>query len=238
MRCLRVTLRTSQPVVLPLAYNELVQGLLYHCWRDRFPHLHDEGFAEGRPLRLFTFGPITGRSSVDRERRTIRFDGPMSFEVRTSIEDLLDELATQLAKRGAARIGAHELCVANLEAIDRLIFPRQARIQTVSPVVCYRTLEDGHTQPYAPTDEGWIDLVRMNAQRKAEALALGCDNELQVIPLAETLRKRVTRFKGTYVTGWVGSFAIACDPVLLAALYSCGLGSKSSQGFGMFNICD
>ena len=60
----------------------------------------------------------------------------------------------------------------------------------------------------------------------------------QVSPLPDTLRKRVTRFKGTYVTGWVGDLILACDPQLLATLYCCGIGAKNSQGFGMFRIHD
>ncbi len=237
MRALHITFRTPRPIILPLAYNELVQGLLYSCWRDGMPQLHDGGFGE-QGMRLFTFGPLRGKASIDAKKRTIRFERFVELEVRTPVEDLLDELAGQLATRGVVRIGAHELQVVNLECCDRLLFPRQAKVTMLSAVVAERGLEDGHATPLAPTDEGWIDYVRTNACHKAAALGLTCSQELQVIPLAETLRKRVTRFKGTYVTGWVGDLIIACDPQLLATLYCCGLGAKNSQGFGMFRIND
>ncbi|MBR3314557.1 MAG: CRISPR-associated endoribonuclease Cas6 [Atopobiaceae bacterium] len=237
MRVLRITLRTPKPIILPLAYNELVQGLLYSCWRDCMPQLHDAGFGE-QGLRLFTFGPLSGKASIDGKRRTIRFEKFVDLEVRTPVEDLLDELAGQLATRGIARIGVHELQVVNLESRDRLLFPRQAKVSMLSAVVAERGLDDGHALPLAPSDEGWLDSVRTNATHKAMTLGLTCNQELQVIPLSETLRKRVTRFKGTYVTGWVGDLIVACDPQLLATLYCCGLGAKNSQGFGMFRIHD
>ncbi len=237
MRALRITLRTPRPCILPLAYNELVQGLLYSCWRESLPQLHDAGFGE-QGMRLFTFGPLGGKASIDGKKRTIRFERLVSLEVRTPVEDLLDELAAQLAARGVVRLGAYELQVLNLECCDRLLFPRQARVSMRSAVVAERGLEDGHSLPLAPTDEGWLDCVRTNAANKAATLGVSCSQELQVIPLSDTLRKRVTRFKGTYVTGWVGDLILACDPQLLATLYCCGIGAKNSQGFGMFRIND
>lgn len=238
MRSLRVTLYTPKPVVLPLAYNELVQGLLYSCWRDRFPELHDGGYLGIRAFRPFTFSSLGGKSSIDRQRRTIKFDECVTFEVRTPFEELLDELASQLAHRGTARLGAHDLQLINLESRDRLMFPQRCLITLKTPVVAYVTQEDGHTKYFEPSDAEWLNLIQSNAARKAEALLLPDGDRLQLIPLVETLKKHVTRFKGTYVTGWTGDMICAADPQLMAALWCLGLGSKNSQGFGMFSIAE
>lgn len=48
------------------------------------------------------------------------------------------------------------------------------------------------------------------------------------------LKKQVTLFKGTRITAWDGRFRLKGDPALLTFLYNTGLGTKSSQGFGMF----
>jgi CRISPR-associated endoribonuclease Cas6 len=162
----------------------------------------------------------------------------VSLEVRSPLEELVDELARQLAMRDGVRIGEHALQVVNLECRDRLLFPQRAVISMEAPVVAYTTLEDGHTKYYEPREEGWTALVQGNAARKVEALGLECGSAPQLVPLSETLKKQVTRFKGTYVTGWTGDFIIAAEPQLVAALWCLGLGAKNSQGFGMFRISE
>ena len=48
--------------------------------------------------------------------------------------------------------------------------------------------------------------------------------------------KRATRFKTTFITAWHGRFVLEAPPRVLELLYDTGLGSKNSQGFGMFEI--
>ena len=231
MRSLRIVLRTQKPIVLPLAYNELVQGMLYNSWRDRYPDLHDEG-----TFRPFVFGRLEGKSKRDSKKRTILFYDIISLEVRTPYEELLDECAIQIARAGSARIGAYTLNVINLQSNDRLFFPQRALIKLRTPVVAYHTLEDGHTVPYSPLDAEWLGLIQQNAQHKAKKLGATYSSQLQAIPYEKTLIKQVTRFKGTFVTGWLGEFMIATDPEILAMLWCCGLGVKNSQGFGLFDV--
>ena len=194
MRALRITLCTEGPIELPLAYNELVQGLLYSCWHEHFPKLHDVGYGDLRSFRPLTFSRLTGRP--------------------------------------------HKLKVTNLEAADRLLFPQRAIIRLVTPVVAYVTLKDGHTQFYSPEEDEWVRHIQKNARWKMGVLGLEGATELQLTPLVDTLRKQVTRFKRTMVTGWMGKVALACDPNMMVTLYYLGMGSKNAQGFGMFDILD
>ena len=238
MRSLRITLYARQAMTLPLAYNELLQGLIYSCWKDNAPQVHDVGFNTGASsYRMFTFGPLRGKGSIDSKRRTYRVSGLVDFEVRSPIEELLDLAASHLASQENVRIGAYELALANLETHDRLLFPQRCVIRTLQPIVAKRNTDDGHTTYLSPQEPGWLDLLQVNAAGKAEALGISCDTTLEMLILApEHLRKRVTRFKRIYVTGWMGEFILKCDPLLMQLLYSCGLGSRNSQGFGMFEI--
>ena len=250
MRSLRITAYARDSIILPLAYNELLHGLLYSCWRDNAPQIHDEGYKDGAATyRLFTFGPLRATGTIDTKKRTIRMMGPITFEVRTPLEELLDILASELAARGVMRIGAHELPLVNLDACDRLLFPKRALIKAIQPIVATRKSNNpdaaekresgSHSEYLSPSDDGWHELIHKNALGKARAYGLDCGTDLQIIPLStDSMRKRVTRFKGTYITGWMGEFALSCDPQLMQLLYSCGLGSKNSQGFGMFGIDD
>ena len=49
-------------------------------------------------------------------------------------------------------------------------------------------------------------------------------------------RKIVTRYKGSYINAWYGTFQLKGKRKYLDFLYQTGVGSKNSQGFGMFEI--
>ena len=238
MRAIKIVLTTEKPITLPLAYNELIQGLLYSCWRESFPELHDEGFGKARKFRLFTFSPLTGKCRIDSKAKTIEFYDLLTFEVRSPVEELLDELARRLCVKEHVRIGAYNLKLVNLQSCDRLLFRRRAKLRMLSPVTAYRTTENGYTENYSPLSAEWLELIQSNPAHKAKVCSLDCDSNIIAIPCEETLRKHVTRFKGTYVTGWTGDLIVAADPIIISLLYFAGIGPKNSQGFGMFSILD
>lgn len=238
MRSLCITMRTQGSILLPLAYNELIQGILYSCWRDDMGFVHDAELADTHPFRPFVFSRLEGRSTANGKARTIQFNGLVSFEVRSMAEELVGACAEQLYQRQTIRLGAYDLDLVNLETRDRLLFPQRSRIRLRTPVVAHSKREGGGTDYFSPTDADWLAIVQQNALRKAEGLGISADGGLQVLAYTETLRKQVTRFKGTYVTGYLGDLLVSGDSSLIATLWCCGLGTKNSQGFGMFDILD
>ena len=238
MRSIRITLRTPGHITLPISYNRYLHGLLYECWRERFPGLHDMRGADGKGFRPFVFGRLEGATRADGSTKIMHLNGLVSFEVRSYVEELIEEVAIRLSTCGTARLGRHELEVANIQTNDRLLFGARMAVRMRSPVVAYSVLDNGHTTPLSPLDSAWLPIVRGNAARKACELGLEVDKQLQAIALEDGLRKQVTRFDNIMVTGWMGTLILAADPELLALLWCCGLGEKNSQGFGLFDVDD
>ena len=56
------------------------------------------------------------------------------------------------------------------------------------------------------------------------------------LSLLKPPKKVVSKIKGNWVTAYHGSFHLEADPLVTEFLYETGLGTKNSQGFGMFNI--
>jgi CRISPR-associated endoribonuclease Cas6 len=237
MRTLKITLLAREPLRLPLAYNELVQGALYACWRPEFAALHDVGYAVGgKAYRLFTFGPLQGSHIV--QNKQITFTGPVSFELRSPVQPLVQAVVETLAGQGEMRLGAQTLPVVGLRTADQLLFRSRHRVRMVAPVTMHTTLENGHTHYYTPQDAEFAPLVCGNLGKKIEAAGLPLEPVLGLVPCVETLRKCVTRFKGIYITGWQGDFWLEADPRTIAFLYLTGMGDRNSQGFGMFELAD
>ena len=235
VNALIITLWASPALCLPLAYQSIVQGALYAQWRDTFPMLHDEGYQDGNhAFRLFTFSPLQGRYRV--EGKSILFTGPVSLEVRSPAPELIAALSDSLTQSGIIRLSNQELPLVNLSCADRLLFFPLARLRMIAPVTMHRRREDGGTEYLSPMDAEFPALLAGNLAAKLRACGSDAPPLIRYTVLERTLRKRVTTFRGIYITGWMGDFLLEADPEVIALLYYAGLGDRNSQGFGMFAI--
>ena len=48
--------------------------------------------------------------------------------------------------------------------------------------------------------------------------------------------KKIIIYKGTVIKAWMGSYVLESEPQILELSYYTGLGSKNSQGFGMWDL--
>ncbi|MGN0287489.1 MAG: CRISPR-associated endoribonuclease Cas6 [Atopobiaceae bacterium] len=238
MKALRIALYSEGQTELPLAYGHYIQGALYACLLDHFTQVHETGYrtTQGRKFRMLTFGPIQGASNVDPSRKTLTLQGQFSIEVRSPIDAVIDEIAEQLRVHMRVRLASARFSVIGLEERQKLIFPTTCVARMISPVTVHLTTPDGHTTYFSPLDDGFSELIQTNARSKMEAAGIQDAGNLQLVPLPNTLKKRVTTYKGIYVTGWLGSFVMEAQPPLMELLYYAGLGTKNTQGFGMFDI--
>ena len=237
MNILRLTLWAEVPLALPMAHNQMIQGALYQAWKEALPGIHDEGFSSGEGVfRMFTFGPLQGRYDIVDKR--ILFRGAVSLEIRSPVPAMIEELAAFYEETRVLRFGYQTLPLVNIEAAERRLFPASAIIRMRAPVTIHSTLADGHTQYYAPTESAFPLLLAGNLASKVTAAGLNLDPVLGILPFERTLRKRVTTFKGSYITGYLGTFRLEAAPETMAFLYYTGLGDRSSQGFGMFDIIE
>ena len=236
MSSLRITVFAREQIILKRNYNNLLHGLLYSCFKERNPKLHDEGFRDGpMAYRLFVFGPLIGKvSKVDRRRCC--YEGPITFEFRSPVTSNVEILASELQNRGTVSIGRYNLPLINLERVDRLVYPyRVARARTIQPIYV-----ESNQRGLSPRDPSWLEHIQSNAASKARAWG-GLDStvstDLQVKPLSDGVFQTVQIYKEE-LSCWTGEFSIACDQQLMGFLYDCGLGAKNSVGFGMFELDD
>lgn len=236
MNSLILTLDAGQGSCLPIAYQQMTQGALYDVWRDSFPRLHDEGFdGDGQVFRLFTFGPLEGHYRV--QGREIVFDGLVRLEVRSPLEELLFVLGKSLTETGVLRLGRCVLPLRDLHSEDHYWFSSPLTVRMVSPLTLHKNLPDGKTEFTAPDDPAFAARLIANTRHKLAACGSTADPHIALCAAPNRApRKRVTQFKGIYLTGWEGDFVLRGDAETLFLLYQTGLGDRNSQGFGMFRL--
>lgn len=232
----------GENIVLPIASNESIQGLLYKAISEDFSYsskMHEEGNRySGRKYKLFTFGEPEGRYTV--QGTEIVYLNGIRLTVRSVDPYFIQLLFSYFTKHEQIQLGNQTLKVGKTEINDERIFEERIVIRTLSPITAYVTEEDGHTVYYSPNDEKFYESLITNARRKwgsafgpteAPSLSIRSSSNGRYI-------KRATRFKSTYITAWHGTFVLEGSPKMLDFLYQTGLGSKNSQGFGMFEVIE
>lgn len=229
-----------QELVLPMGYHHVLQGIIYNCLRSVSGYgdfLHNKGYSyNDRQFRLFNFSLLEGKYRTEPGK--IIFRDKVSFEVR-STEGLLLKLIKEKLETDGIRY--QEQWYGNVSATlsDETVEYGQIVIKMKTPIVGYETdAETGKTYYYSPDEEQFYLSVMENFMRKYEAYTgLEVDAEIGLYPLKITQKdKYVTRYKGIYITGWFGTYALSGPRKYLDFLYQTGMGSKNAQGFGMFEI--
>lgn len=230
------------PLTLPLASSQLIQGLIYHALTSDPAYaefLHEQGNTDGnRKFKLFCFSELmpSGRYAVNTTAKTITYFSDVSLEIRSAQPYFIGLLFSHFNNRRAIQLGG---CPAVLRAVrledDRIFAPRM-QVRTLSPVTVYRTEPDGHTTYFSPYEDAFYRAVETGARRKWRSIHGTEDGfSLSVRPVdGARYARRMTRFKSTFITAWHGEFVLEGNPQTLDFLYQTGIGSKNSQGFGLF----
>lgn len=230
----------ADSVNLPIAYRSIQHGLIYHTLSedaDFATQLHNNGHqTEDRSYKHFTFSPFCGDYSISNKR--IVFQQELSMEIRSSDPRFILTLSESLTEGKTVQLGSQNAVISHSAVSDRHVLQPEVDIQTISPLVVYQTLDDGHTVFLSPTEETFLNSLVHNAQRKWRSSGgTDADFRLSVTPLPnQQFRKVPTAFKTTFITGWQGRFHLSGNPQVIDMLYQIGLGAKSSQGFGMFLV--
>ena len=237
---MQLHLSFSGLVTVPMAYQQLIHGLLYHAM-DSAPEyrrfLHEHGYSQdGKHIKGFTFGRLQGRYVRDQE--TLVFPEGCSLEVRSCDPLMIQCLLAGLPQGSRQRLGECETTLASIRIDDRHVISDAVEIGMLSPITVYQTLPDKKTDYAAPDEERFYELLKKNARSKWELISDQPFPQIfSVTPLSVTQKdKVVTSFKGTRITAWMGTYYLTGPQTLLDLLYQIGLGAKSSQGFGMFQV--
>lgn len=238
---LHVYCRFERPLTLPVNYNHIVQSMIYSSLGNAAykSYLHEEGSSyEKRKFKLFTFSRIFGKSSFSSADKKITFYEDISFEVRSPDPFLIRALREGIENRGLV-FGERVMRPAELTCGDITVEAAPILVEMKSPICVYSTDPDTKKTYYAtPDDELFPQLIFDNFYRKYTACyGVSPGKEFVIMPYEVTPEdKVVTTFKGQYIIAYGGKYVLAGSRKYLDFLYQTGIGSKNSQGFGLFTI--
>lgn len=230
----------DRPLILPLNYNHILQSIIYRAignMPDYANFLHNEGYTrDKRQYRMFQFSQLSGEYTI--QDRKIIFRSYVSFEIRTP-EPLLIRLLGEYFWNHGIRFGETVYRDIQMELYDYTVEEENITIRMKSPVTVYSTdSEEGRIYYYNPEEEEFYQRLKENFFRKYQAYY-----GVEPVEMPEIKKERdkmpkkfVTKYQGRYITAWYGTYELSGKRKYLDFLYQVGLGSKNSQGFGMFEI--
>lgn len=235
-----LTLENTGIIDIPVNYNYYIQSSIFTLLADENAEyasmLHDTAYGGKYKYKLFTFGELRGRNHFHDKK--LYYEGDVLLEIRSVSDMFLQVLMNSALKAGCIRIGKHTLPVKNMELFTHEITDSFITIHTLTPIIAKEQTEDKKTIYYSPQDVRFIRRVREAFENKYTA----CCNakpqtSIDILPI-KAGKKVVTNYKGTWITAYHGIFQLYGEPEHLQFLYDVGLGAKTSQGFGMFDVID
>lgn len=230
---------TEGKLSLPIHYNHLVQGAIYHSVdSDLAKFLHDKGYVNGqRSFKMFSFSLLRGAYQLNKCQKTISFSGLVKLIITSPLDEFCQSLVNILLTRGNMRLGSKEMEVEKVFARKLLVEKEDIVARTISPVVLYSTLlrPEGrkYTVYFQPGDPDYNRLLNDNLRKKYQAF-YGIEPPLgKVEARAIGLQKMsIIDYKGTVIKGYSGKLHLTGPVPLLQLAVDGGLGGKNSQGFG------
>jgi len=242
----RISLKISsnkERIVLPLDYNYHVQSFLYNNVSPELASfLHDRGFLYGqRSFKMFTFSRLLGKYEMRRAENAITFSMPLTLIISSPMDRFVSELANSMLKKGDLKLCGENIFVEEIAVLQEPEIESRMGIRVMTPLVMYSTLltPGGRkkTYYYNPLEPEFTELIDRNLRKKHEAF-YGKEPRARKLSLKPEGRfsERIIKYRDNIIKGYTGDFTIEGNKKLLKLAYDCGLGSKNSQGFGMFYI--
>ncbi len=240
---LTIKLNADEEIKVPSNYNHGVQGFLYrNLSLSLGKFLHDEGLKFGkRRFKMFTFSRIFGK--YKRFKAGMWFSPPISLVISSPIDSFIKDLGNSFISTKELELLGNKVYVEEIQIHSEPEIKDEIRIKMLSPVVVYSTLKTGEgkkkTYYYSPYEEEFTELIDENLRKKYQALYKKKPRARKLkIKRVGKPKEKVLLYRGTVIKGWTGMFILDGNRKLLKLAYDTGLGSKNSQGFGMFEIVE
>jgi len=240
---MRITLEfgADGEIILPLHYNYHIQSFLYrHISPELGKFLHDYGFTLGkRKFKMFTFSRLRGKYKIFRDK--IKFFPPVYLTISSPLDRFISELGNTLLKTDDLELVKNKIYVESIKVHSEPEIKDKVKIKMLSPIVVYSTLttKDGKkkTYYYSPYEDEFTELIDKNLRKKYEALYRKKPRARKLkIGIVGRPQEKILLYRNTIIKGWMGTFILNGNRKLLKLSYYSGLGSKNSQGFGMFEV--
>lgn len=232
--------KSESPISFPVNYNKILQAAIL-SWLgndEAAVFLHDKGYETNkRKYKLYTFSDIRGQYQYNKAAHRIEFTDEiyiiLSFYSDEYESLIMKNVRDQRPMIFGTNVVEFSECMQAIEKYQPCI------VDTVSPITVHSTFSktDGskRTYYYEPTENDFSEMIRQNLIRKYISYheTEPENTEFVIKPYnREKLRRIETRYNGTIIRAWRGSYQIAGSQELIKMALLSGIGDRNGTGFG------
>lgn len=232
---IKVCMSAEEDITLPIAYNHIIQKSIYNILDSEYASkLHDLGYKyKNKIFKLFNFSKLEIQNKIIKNNKITIQSGKVELIISSIDEEFIFKIISGFIEHKCLKFKEGILKVNEVYSKKQLNRER-AVVLTVSPVVVVKPTRESRTEFYSPKDKEFLSSIKNNIIAKY----ISFYNEeykgvLNIEILDENnIRKKIDKYKNWIYEGYLGGFIIEGDTKIVELAYSCGLGSKNSQGFG------
>ncbi|MDU1322319.1 MAG: CRISPR-associated endoribonuclease Cas6 [Clostridium botulinum] len=232
---IKVCMSADEEITLPIAYNHIIQKSIYNILDNEYASkLHDSGYRyKNKIFKLFNFSKLIVQNKTINNGKITIHKGKVELIICSIDESFIFKIISALIKHKCLKFKEGVLEIDEIYSKKQLNRER-AVVLTISPVVVVKPTIESRTEFYNPRDKEFLISIKNNIIAKYNSFY----NEeykgiLNISILDENnIRKKIDKYKKWIYEGYLGGFIIEGDTEIVELAYSCGLGSKNSQGFG------
>lgn len=233
-----LTFENTGIIDMPVNYNYYIQSSIFSLLADEDAEfaamLHDTAYGGKYKYKMFTFGDLKGRNHFHEKK--LYYEGDIQLEIRSASDMFLQVIMNSALRARKMRIWKHDFQIKNVELFTYQITDSMINVRTLTPIIAKEQTDENKTIYYSPQDVRFIRRIREAFESKYEAcFGEKPQSSIDILPVKES-KKVVTNYKGTWINAYHGIFQLYGEPEYLQFMYDVGLGAKTSQGFGMFEI--
>lgn len=236
--------KLNKPLKLRLNYHEDIQRFIYLLFtkenKEYAEFLHNFGYGETKKYKLFTYSKLYSPKQTIKNHEII-FENTLILDI-ASIDTKFDHYLLNILNKHTN----YKLQNQNIILTKYQVFlynnKEQIKIKLLSPIVVRETiLEENkkHTHYFNPLEKDFLDRINNLFKKKYKAYYGIIPDDIKIKLINVNAKdKYVTNYKNTYITAWHGTYMLQGKKEYLEFLYYVGLGEKTSQGFGMFEVIE
>lgn len=239
--------------IIPNDYRSLILSFIKHSLEKNFKEAYEEMYNNKNctVMKSFTFGVYLPNAKIEEENKKVIELSDNYINVTFSIFDpkefieLYNSFNHMRQKEYPMDNNAMTLKNITMEN-ERIINENKAIIKFLSPLTVRNHNKENNKDTYLNFgDEGFEEYLNNSIERIAKEFNFQ-SSYIKLRPVSiinengEEIKKEskttVIRFQKLLIKCSYGKFYIEGERVLLNNLYKTGIGSRRSQGFGMFEV--
>lgn len=246
--------------IIPKDYRILILSFIKNNLEKNFNESYKEIYGEKPTVKFFTFSVYLPKPKIEKEKIELDrnyfnvlfsiYDNKQFIEFYNSFNSMINkekENDNKKNKKYSYPLKNNKMELKNITMVnEKNIMSNRVRIKFLSPLVLRNHKEitinkkrKGADIYFDFNDSDFNEQINYSVSRLIKDLKLnGVNSNIKLKPYNNLARKTVVSFKNILINSSIGEYILEGDSELLNILYKTGIGSRRSEGFGMFEVIE